>query len=1172
MKKTKILSLLMSAMLALTSVPFMAAPVSAAVTAVGEEKVVITDGSSIDGWSGHTPSVKNLSTGKNTYMHVRITSNGSQGITNNEAPTLPADTYTMTCKVRKAPGVDGKMKVRYRIFNQELTSGYLTEEWTSLTVTKEITADTAFYILIRGANDQFKLSEPYVYPFDVDDVVVKNSAGEVIFEWGATNTSADAWKANGGCPFDVCVDDGSAVSVTGMTTNYTHTYFDFKDNALELYSGVYRLTVKMRRNDTLAANYTFQLKSTDSTIYERIDKDNNVMAARMYAYTGDAQFFGERTMIPLYPVGSPNDQAFTIDDVWKEVSFDIDVPEGEVKTITGISMNGGPNAAYTLGFMIDEMSIQLVESHEVETEIEEAVEGNLIVDGACNEGIPEGMTDANYTLRWNPKGFAIIPARERGDQPTFYTAKLSEPIDTNHAYLFSFRVRTDGTVANKNQVRVYGGATGKAVVPLEGYVSEAQNNWLPITGEWKTFTFRIDADTNSDMFNGDSVGIRFAGPAGPMSELQIDSFQLIDLSAKYGLGYTNLLDGATSAENVAQWKPASTITVDQLNDNGVDVVRVENISVNYMGTTYNPGLTLEPGDYKLSFSLRTAVAGETTVLRAMNSVDNVTVFVNGVNNSWKSVEMAFTVTEPTDLTLFINGGPNALYVQSYDVANVSLICLTPHAEAEGNLIANGAFNSADEAENLAGWSDANGGLTTETVESDNVISIAARDVGYIPATFTTGVKLYARKAYRLTFRIRTADLNESGYIRLYTTIEGEQYPIIINDNPNAVEIHPSLFAVNGEWTTIFVDINSQQNAELLGVENFEIGIYGSPMTPPGFPQLFVDDMVIREVKESSGGIPNLGIVMMLMHKSRAEIGADADIGWEPTNLIEDADTADGIAKWAAADQKVEAKTEGDIEYVTASEIKVNYKGFVYNSGVTLEPGNYKLTLKLRTSNAGEKSQIRVFPRLDNSDLEQKLVDITDRWTEVEVTVIVPAAAQFGLKFCGGPNEKYVQDYDIGDICLVDVNEQAPVSGKPAEKENLAKGAATAEQLDKWTVGNQKLEAKKDSATGAPYLAASGITVNYTGFTYKPGITLEPGVYLVSCDLRAANKGEQTNLRIINFNDGASIFVKAGNAWTTASYTVAITEAKEFTLKVCGGTSPADIQDYDISNVVLNKIG
>ena len=38
------------------------------------------------------------------------------------------------------------------------------------------------------------------------------------------------------------------------------------------------------------------------------------------------------------------------------------------------------------------------------------------------------------------------------------------------------------------------------------------------------------------------------------------------------------------------------------------------------------------------------------------------------------------------------------------------------------------------------------------------------------------------------------------------------------------------------------------------------------------------------------------------------------------------------------------------------------------------------------------------------------------------------------------------------------------------------------------------------------------------------------------------------------------------------FTFTLTEAKEFNLKICGGTSPTDIQNYDIANISLEKIG
>jgi len=1155
----------MAAAMTLTSLPLMAAPVSAAATEVGETPVTVIDGSSTDGWTGNTVSSVKLTDGeKNTYMNVSVTGGAFTGVTNNEAPMLPADTYTMTFRARKTYGVDGKLKIRYRIFNAEIMSGYLTNEWQNFTVSKTIDAETAFYILIRGGNDNWNASEPYTLPFDFDDVVVKNSAGKVIFEWGNTNTDASAWKKNGGAIFNTCVEEGDAIAISGMTVNYVQSQLDLINNPIELYSGKYRFTARMRRTETLLSNYEITLEEGSTTIYSST-KDNNSMEVRAYAYTGTADKINQRTAVALYPTATPTYQPFTVDTAWREYTFDVDVPEGETTTVTGFGFGGGYQAFHTLGMMIDELSVACIESYDVQTELDPVVPGNLVVDGACNEGIPEGLTDNNYTLKWNKKGFVEAPARDRGDQPIEYRAKLTKPLDPTHVYLFSLRMRSDSVVGNTNRARFYGINGGSAVYPMSGYISESQKNWVPFDTEWTTYTFRIDSNTNPALFAGDTVGLRISGPAGPMNKLFLDSFELIDLTEKSGLGYTNLLEGATSAENAGLWKP-NTMKVTPMTEDGTDFIRVTDITVNYLGVTFDPGMVLDPGDYKLSFNLRTAVTGETTVLRGRNSVDNVSVTVNGVNNAWKAVDMNFTVTEPTAFTLFVNGGPNAAYVQDYDISGLTLVCFTPPAEANGNLIVNGGFNDADEAVNLAGWTDTNA-LDTEIVDSNGVVVISARDVGYIAPTFTTGVKLDAREAYRLSFRVRTADLADYGYIRPFAIAkDGTAIPLIPRDVSSANEYHPSLTFVSGEWTTLMFDINPSINSDVLGTDNFKVSLYGSPLNPAGYPSLFVDDMILREVEYTEGGIPNIGIVMMLLHKRRvAAEGGDVVEEFVPTNLIAGADTAANLNKWVAGNQVLEAKTEGKTSYMAASGITVNYIGFTYNSGVTLQPGSYRFSCMLRTSVKGETSKLRVFSPVSNTAV---IADINNTWKLVTVDFTITEAQEYSFKICGYGDAKYIQAYDIAELSLIDLREK-PSEGGKIDIVNLIDGAASS--TTGWAAGTQKLEAKTDT-DGTKYLAASGITVNYAGFIYKPGFSLEPGTYEVKVDLRAANKGESTNLRLINFTNDASIMVKADNNWKTASFIFTLNEPTEFQLKICGGTSPTDVQNYDIANVSLVKLG
>jgi len=665
-------------------------------------------------------------------------------------------------------------------------------------------------------------------------------------------------------------------------------------------------------------------------------------------------------------------------------------------------------------------------------EADPVVAGNLIVDGDCSTGIPEGFT-GRYTLEWNENGYVETPETGGGSTEfgITYTANTIDCVDSAHAYLFSFRVRTKDQGV-ESRVRLYGPSGGTAV-PLSGYESETNNFFIKVNNEWKTYTFRIDSNTNSGMFTGGSIGIRLQGPMANMKALCLDSFVLIDLSEKQGLGYNSIFEGGTSAADLAKWVPTSTNKVTAKTSGGIDYINVSNITVNYAGTNFNSGCVLDPGKYEVTLKLRTAVAGETTGIRVYNSfrvVDGDCVEIRDIGNRRVSVHVPITVTSPGELKLTIKGVGSETNIQSYDVSEIKIYSLDIPEGDPDNLVVNGGFNSTDKATNLAGWSDGNGGLTTELASGSGVISISARNIGYVPATFDTGVKIESDTNYKLTFRVRTADLDASGYIRVfaYTLVGDEVFPVIIQDNPYAIEYHPSLYAVNGEWATITAYINSNVNSDAVGTDSFKLGIYGSPVNPFGYPQLFIDDVCITEVvkEEKDVKIPNIGIIMMLMHKNRVA-KEDAEPKWTPTNLIAGADTADSLSKWTFGDQSLEAKTEGELNYLAASNITVNYAGFYYNPDITLEPGTYKLSLSLRTSVAGEKTQLRVFPRFDKVNQDATFVELDNNWKNVEITFEVPAKCKFEFYVAGGPVATYIQNYDIANISLVDVNEQPPAA-------------------------------------------------------------------------------------------------------------------------------------------------
>ena len=147
----------------------------------------------------------------------------------------------------------------------------------------------------------------------------------------------------------------------------------------------------------------------------------------------------------------------------------------------------------------------------------------------------------------------------------------------------------------------------------------------------------------------------------------------------------------------------------------------------------------------------------------------------------------------------------------------------------------------------------------------------------------------------------------------------------------------------------------------------------------------------------------------------------------------------------------------------------------------------------------------------------------------------------------------------------------PVS-EPVESGNVFVGGALDSEADaaNWSANGQKLEAKIEG--DIEYLAASGITVNYVGFTYKPGVTLQPGEYKFSCKVRTSVKGDTTSLRVVNGIDNTQNFATVVGDWTEITFNFNVSSASEFSFKICGGMQAECIQPYDISDINLTKVG
>ncbi len=353
-------------------------------------------------------------------------------------------------------------------------------------------------------------------------------------------------------------------------------------------------------------------------------------------------------------------------------------------------------------------------------------------------------------------------------------------------------------------------------------------------------------------------------------------------------------------------------------------------------------------------------------------------------------------------------------------------------------------------------------------------------------------------------------------------------------------------------------------------------------------KVYVGDIKIAE-KAPKFTAPNVGIMMALLLKKGPR--------FEYTNLLDKVFMDVGTSYWTVPGNCTLTATQPEegTSYISMKGMERNLDTFTYTPGMNLQPGDYKFTVSFRSATKGVKTMVRAVI----GDKTFGNVWLDNNWLTVGGTFTVTEATDLVVKFFGGPDQSFKQPYDVSGIKLYYLNEDpnyVPSDEPEVEEKEEPKPEVKKEYVDngneevvlaavegslapdvfndvgtdKWVIDDQSLAVK--SQGGNLYLAMRDITVNHKGFTYKPGVTLEPGTYYFTADVRAAIKGDKTMVRAIINNE-----VTVGNVWYTDSWATmsgqfTVGAPTEFTVKFFGGPDGSFIQDYDVSNIIVYNIG
>ncbi|MBQ8250272.1 MAG: hypothetical protein IJY93_10410, partial [Clostridia bacterium] len=280
-----------------------------------------------------------------------------------------------------------------------------------------------------------------------------------------------------------------------------------------------------------------------------------------------------------------------------------------------------------------------------------------------------------------------------------------------------------------------------------------------------------------------------------------------------------------------------------------------------------------------------------------------------------------------------------------------------------------------------------------------------------------------------------------------------------------------------------------------------------------------------------------------------------------------------------SDLKLEAASTGYYNHIPAP--KANATEFNIVTNETLTAGTYYVSAGLRlTDYKLSNLEITSFDTGRGFNLDAVMVDnnkttvsayyngealvtpdgsttaeITTSWSDVIFAIAVPEGEEL---------QKSDIIFKLGDGVAIDVKNIVFLDESEMSA-GLARGVISEEALESWTYGNQTLEYKVD-ADGTKYLAASNITSNRLGFTYKGETILNPGMYIFSADFRTSTKDETGYVRVVMADTPHTIEIS--NEWAHMEYVIPVNTAMPLEFKVCGPAIATGIQNYDIANISI----
>ncbi len=407
---------------------------------------------------------------------------------------------------------------------------------------------------------------------------------------------------------------------------------------------------------------------------------------------------------------------------------------------------------------------------------------------------------------------------------------------------------------------------------------------------------------------------------------------------------------------------------------------------------------------------------------------------------------------------------------------------------------------------------ANASANKLTLETGNYYSIIGENGG-VPQMTISGFDGFENGKYSISFDVRIGaydgDIDKdhnTANITLKSLRQRKSDP-----TADLIEGSVSKQTISSEWTTVTYEFNVKSTSELeklvIGFEALDEGYLAD------LNRIDYRNFSMTQIPTEISDIPYNGILMLLIRKRFNEKGDG--------NYASGALSEENLQYWIKHDQTLDVKTEGEgeeqISYLTASDIKNNYSGFIYENGKTLTPGTYLLRVDLRTSTPGEDTQLRI--SLGDST---KKIRFGNEWVTFESVYDIKEETALWLRFRGGPLAFYRQSFDIANLTLINLDElergQTVVVGG-----NLFPAGSFEDPTVtyKWNgganeaYGYEAIEATRQvDSEGNGYILVSNRAVNHQNLDLDTGIRVEKGrVYTINYRIRTADHRSDSGMRV-----------------------------------------------------------